>query len=190
MIPKINIVHGKLLEPFFNFYVKAKYPDYKFRTDEEVRNKITLFKQEGQKVAGVILNAICDVTGKTFQSEVVDVYVINATPKDMSAPIIIRSRYTPDEFIDALLHELLHVFLRENKIKHFETNLELDNTTKNHIQLFAICTHIYKNILKDEVRLEKIKELSNTPQNLSYKQAWEIVDGVGYKKILQNIRNQ
>jgi hypothetical protein len=190
MIPKINIIHGKLLEPFFNCYVEKHYPDYEFKSDEEVKEKIELFRKEGQKNSDKILNAICEVTKKTFLSEKLDVYVVNATPKDMSAPIIIRSRYTPEEFIDSLIHELLHVFLRENKIMQYKTDIDVDMTTKNHIDVFAILTHIYKNVLKDEQRLEKIKEKSNTPQNLSYKKAWDIVEKIGYKKIIETITQQ
>ncbi len=60
---------------------------------------------------------------------------MNATDRDMSAPLIVRSRYTPDEFMEILTHELIHVLLTDNK---FPTNIHKDETVAKHIPVFKV----------------------------------------------------
>lgn len=60
MIPKINIIHGRLLEPFFNCYVEKHYPGYEFSTEEQILEKIEIFKKEWQET-GEFLNSVEEV---------------------------------------------------------------------------------------------------------------------------------
>ena len=188
MKPLINIRHGKLLGPFFAEYIKQKYPDFIFPTEEQVFGKIKIFREYCEKYNEIIIEALYEITSLQFKRNIIDVFVISATNRDMSAPIIIRSRYEPDEFLDVLIHELLHVFLGDNKIKQYEIEGESERT-KNHITLFAIHKYIYLDLLKEPYRLERNIKKSNEGDNKDYARAWEIVNNLDYLQIIKNIKS-
>ena len=184
----INIEYGKLIDPFFKDFVEKKYPDYEFPTEEDVLNKVNLFKEAWKEKGGLFMNDVCNVTELEFQKNIIDCFIVSATPKDMSAPLIIRSRYTEEEFLDTIYHELLHILLTGNKIKKAEGYDEETKTTVNHINIFAILKYYYLDILNDASGLERVVAKSEDPKNIDYKKAWDIVDEVGYKKLIEKIR--
>jgi hypothetical protein len=186
-IPEINIKYGKLIDPFFIVYSQLKYPDWKPPTREEVSKKVKLFKEEWNKYGCNILMTIKEISGLDFVREVFDVYVVSGTPRDMSDPIIIRSRYEPDEFLDVLVHELLHRLLTLNKVKvPYE---EENDTVRGHVYVHAIMKYIYLDLLKDGGRLERNLQRSKKHSTGDYIRAWEIVDDVGYMKLISQIKS-
>ncbi|MCH7529792.1 hypothetical protein IIB50_01610 [Patescibacteria group bacterium] len=188
LLPKITIKYGKLIDPFFKDSVEKNYPDYIFPSIEEVKKKVELFKEEWNSNGEKLLTAIFDITGLQFVRSHIDVFVVTATPRDMSAPFIIRSRYTPEEFVDMMLHELLHVLFGDNKLRFLKIEGESDRTL-NHIEVFAVLTKLYKDTINDEIRLGKVRDKSYKGNNLEYKRAWELVDKIGYEKIIKELRS-
>jgi len=183
MKPTINVRHGKLIEPFFNGYVSLNYPDFEFPSDEEVKNKVELFKNIWREKEEVFINFLHNTTGLEFKRNVIDCFIVSATPRDMSAPLIIRSRYTEEEFVGVMYHELIHILFSDNKAKELEGYKDKPKTTRNHIQLFSLLNEFYLDILKDEEGLERIRAKSDDEKNIEYKKAWEIVDGLDYKEV-------
>lgn len=187
LLPKITIKYGKLIDPFFKDSVEKNYPDYVFPSIEEVKKKVDMFKEEWDSNGEKLLIAIFDITGLKFTRSHIDVFVVTATPRDMSAPLIIRSRYSPEEFVDMMLHELLHILFGDNKLGFLKIERESDRTL-NHVNVFAVLTKLYKNTCNDEARLHRVRDKAYKGNNVEYKRAWEIVDEMGYEKIIEELR--
>lgn len=189
----INIKFAKLLDPYMRDWIQLKYPDYVFPTLEEVKEKTKLFRAEWDKNGQKILQALYDATGFEFKRNIIDVYIVSATNRDMSAPLIIRSRYTAQEFIEVITHELIHVLFGDN---NFHPGFEEENsTTRNHIYLYAILKHIYLDLLKQPEIFQK--EITKyTPENLvlhpvnaDYARAWQIVEEKGYMNLIKEVKD-
>jgi hypothetical protein len=188
MRPKINIKYAKLLDPFLKEYVKVNYPTYQFPSEEIVLDKVSLFQKTWSETEDLFFNFIEQYTKLQFQRNVIDCFIVSAISRDMSSPLIIRSRYDETEFIDSLIHELLHILLVDNNVSRFKYNKEISERTSNHINIFALLSCFYLKALKDENRLEKIKEKADD-NNPDYKKAWEIVEEIGFEKVLENLNN-
>jgi hypothetical protein len=181
MKPQIKIKYGKLLDPFFIGYVENKYPEYSIPQKEDVLEKVKLFKNVWDKKGDIILDFIIKNTGLEYKRNIIDCYIVTATPRDMSSPLIIRSRYNEKEFLYIILHELIHNIFSDNKVKYNIEFKEDNQTIKNHVVLFLLIKKYYLEIEKDENFLNEIREKSNDPKNIDYKKAWEIVDTLDYK---------
>lgn len=184
--PKIIIKHGRLLEPFFQAYVRVNYPDYQFPSEEKIKEKVKIFQNAWNQVGDNLINQIYKITGLKFKREVIDCYIVSATDRCMSAPLIIKSRLKEEEFVDTMLHELLHIILVDNKIKRIKC-LNESKITMDHLRVFAVLKYIYKDYMKDEDRLKRVIEKSQVGNNKDYARAWEIVDKIGYLNIIKGI---
>lgn len=183
--PRIEIKYGRLIDPFFIEYSKHKHPSWVPPEEQCVREKVETFKTAWEEVGEKITRAIMEVTKFSFVREVFDVYIVSGTPRDMSDPIIIRSRWNPDEFIGSLLHEILHRFCTLNRIE-FGYPSET-RSTQTHIYVFALIEYTYRDVLNDEVGLEAIK-LRADENNPEYRRAWEVVSRDGYKSIIKGMK--
>jgi hypothetical protein len=184
----INIKYGKLIDPFFKDSVLVNYPDHTFPSVEEVSEKVTLFKDEWKKHEEPFMNFLTEKTGLSFKRNIIDCFIVSATPRDMSAPLIIRSRYNPSEFIGIFLHELIHVFLADNKVKKQKGYEDESRTLINHLPVFALLEGYFTEVKQDEEILKFFKGLSgNNPKNIEYKKAWEVVEEKGYQKIIDEM---
>jgi hypothetical protein len=187
-IPQINIRYGKLIDPFFKDSVLVNYPEYSFPPVEEVKEEVIIFRKAFEQNKGVFFDAL-DNLGLEFKRNVIDCFIVTATPRDMSAPLIIRSRYSETEFLDAIYHELLHVLFTDNDIPKYNESKNISSTAVNHIDIFAILTYLYLDIINNKERLERVRNISNTSENTDYKKAWDIVDKIGYKNIINDFKN-
>jgi hypothetical protein len=184
--PELHIKYSKLIDPFFIAYSQSHYPDWTPPSQEEVIAKVKLFQEVWSREGAPLLEQVCAFMGFGFRRDILDVYIVSGTPRDMSDPLILKSRYEPDEFIDAMLHELLHRLLVINGVKVNQRHKDESRTVKNHISVFAALTHIYRNILDDERRLRRIIDGSHDPD---YKRAWDIVKQEGYEKLVEECKS-
>ncbi|PIT89297.1 MAG: hypothetical protein COU27_01075 [Candidatus Levybacteria bacterium CG10_big_fil_rev_8_21_14_0_10_36_7] len=184
----VNIRNGRLLEPFFQEYCKNKFNITTFASAEEIEVKIKSYKEEWSKYESLFFDTLERIMGLKLKRNILDCYIVSATNRDMSAPLVIRSRYTPDEFVDILIHELLHVIFVENNCMH--KNVTDNTTTNNHISLFGFLSFFFTEIIKDKDRLERMKQLKSNEINNAYIKAWEIVDHVGYVEAMSYLKKQ
>jgi len=154
---KIIIQHGKLLEPFFNFYVKNS-PDVKGSgwkewippEKEKVDEKIQAYKNIWIKYEEKIIGGICSALDLSFDRDIIDVFVVAGINRDMSNPIIISSHKGTKNFVVSLTHELTHRLLASNK-----NSFKIDNsfllikgntdTINSHILIFSVLRKIFEN---------------------------------------------
>ncbi|MBU4224021.1 hypothetical protein KJ934_02270 [Patescibacteria group bacterium] len=194
-IPKIIIEYNRFLDPIFINYVKSnpEWENYPIPEKENVLERVENYKKEWTKYEQRILLGLCDITGLEFNRDVIDVYIVSVNPRQFSNPIIIKSGFSPDEFVDTLTHELIHRLLVLNKIKK---EIIVDNKyfteseiIKNHIIVHALLKYIYLDILKDNSRLEKNILRSKNHGTNEYTRAWEIVEQEGYKNLIKGFKN-
>lgn len=183
--PILNIKYGKLLDPFFKEYVSVKYPDAQIPKEEDVLDKVKVFKDVWKKEGSGVIDFLYTNTGMEFKRNIIDCFIVSSTPRDMNSPMVIRSRYNNKEFIYTVLHELIHTLFSENRFKVPEKYIKESKTTKNHIALFALVEKYILEEMKDSEFLKEIKKVSNTEVNREYGRAWEIVTEEGCEEVLK-----
>ena len=201
-LPKIIIKYGKLLDPIFIFYCQNN-PDLKARgwndwmppTQEEVFKRIENYKKEWSKHEKKILEGICAVLGLKFKRDAIDVYIVSGNPRQLSAPIIIKSGFSPDEFVDSLTHELIHTLFEDNgRIIPISIWDEMfpgeTSAVKSHVVVHSVLKYIYLDVLKDGKMLERNIESSRKHNTNDYLRAWEIVEKEGYIEIIKKFKSK
>lgn len=186
---KINIQHGKLLEPFLNFYVQNS-PDVKGLrwkkwtppVKEEMKKRIKAYKDLWAKYEEKVLNGICSALDLSFK-ENIEVYIVAGVNRDMSNPIIISSHHSPNKFITILAHELVHrIFKNEDfKFSKILLNKTENKTTNNHILVYAVLRKIFE----DEPEMLKI--VADIKHDENYIIAFEL--SKSYEEILKFFRD-
>jgi hypothetical protein len=199
--PKIVIKYGKLLDPIFIFYCRNN-PDLKVRgwndwippTQEEVFKRIENYKKEWSKYEEKIVKEMCDVLNLKFKRNII-VYIVSGNSRQLSSPIVIKSGFNPDEFVDSLTHELIHTLFEDNGTKIPISILEEmfpgeTSTIRNHVVVHSVLKYIYLDILKDEKKLEMNIENSRKHSTNDYFHAWEIVEKEGYMEIIKRFKKK
>lgn len=201
-IPDVRIMFSDILYQTVSVEIqKAKSRDGFDLASIEQCNKWTHdYRAAWKPKAHTILEGMCKLYGLEFYRDVIDV---NLAPwiKPISKPIMMSFFYEPDQFVDILTHELLHVLQTDNKkIKYQDSRLhdvraiwvgQFGDThsfkTLVHIPIHAGLKAIYLDILKEPERLERdIKACEHMPE---YKLAWEYVEKHDYKKIINNLKD-
>ena len=193
-IPKIIIEYNRFLDPIFINYVQSspRWKNWPIPSKETVLKKIRDYKKEWIKYEKKILYSLYSITGLNFNRDTIEVYIVSVNPRQFSNPIIIKSGFSPDEFVDVLTHELIHRLLVINKIKK---KTIIDNKysnepeiVKSHTIVHALLKYIYLDILKDKKRLEKNILRSKNHVTNEYMRAWEIVKKENYIKLIKKFK--
>jgi hypothetical protein len=186
MKPVFNIKYGKLIDPFFKVYISVNYPDYKFLSNEDILEKVKLFRKAWEEKGHLFINFLYDETGLEFKRNIIDCFIVSATSRNMSAPLIIGSGCSEEKFLDTMYHELVHVLFSDNKTEKSEKFKEETMTVQNHVVLFAILKKFYLEVLNDEIGLKRIYDKSSDEKNKEYRRAWDIVDEIGVEFLIKN----
>lgn len=186
---RVTIQHGKLLEPFFNFYVKNS-PDVKGSgwkewippEKEKIEKRIQAYRDIWTKYEQKILNGISLALDLSFKSDI-DVYVVAGVNRDMSNPLIISSHKGPKNFIVTLAHELVHKIFKNEDLKFSKILLnKTDNVIiNNHILVYAVLRKIFEN------EPEMLKIVTDIKYDENYKKAYEISES--FEEILKYFRD-
>jgi len=150
----INIRYAKLLDP----YIKTNYPDYDFPTEDQLNDKIKSFNNIYNEKGREMVFEMQKFMGYSFKRNIIDCLIVSAISRDMSSPLIIRSRYTPEEFLESLMHELVHILLQDNK-DIVPVLDEPNSTIRNHIPVYKVLRHL---------------GYDNKPDSGDYLKAWEL----------------
>ncbi|MEK7662470.1 MAG: hypothetical protein AAB355_03200 [Patescibacteria group bacterium] len=200
--PKIIIKYNRFLDPIFIFFCKNN-PELKKRgwndwvppEKEKILERIKNYKTEWVKYESEILRGMCSVLDINFKRNIIDVHIVSGNPRDFSDPLIIKSGYPPQEFVDILSHELIHILFQDN-IEKIPVRIlsemfpQESILVRNHVITHAVLKYIYLEILKDESRLNKNIKRSSDANMQDYTRAWEIVEKRGYRELIDEFKNK
>lgn len=196
--PIIRIQRAPLLD---NVRIKSD-KNNKILSYDELEQRADDYREAWKKYEDQVLSGLQGIYDLTFRLQMIDVAIAPWTVgAGISFPLIIDSKSQPDEFVDVLAHELIHVLLTDNNIltvmniksrnrlKFGELfGKEHSNTTLVHIAVHAGLKKLYLDVLKDPSRLERDIEHCKTLSD--YYKAWNYVEKNNYEEILQKIRNR
>jgi hypothetical protein len=162
-------------------------------SEEWCKEQVDSYIKEWRHFEVDILQAMQELLKLSFYKSVIDVYVSPFLPSQ-STPLLMGTRYKADEFVDALTHELLHVLISDNnegiKAGGILTGMFPDKPPKTriHVIIHACLKHIYLKTLEDEARLNR--DIEKCKGNIPYKEAWDIVEEIGYKHLISSFVGQ
>lgn len=178
---KVNIAYNRFLDPIFVFYCEKNYPDWKKPSLDEVNERIKKYKLEWDKYEKKVNEILSEFL---TLPDSIDVHIVSGNPRPFSNPIVLKSGYHPEEFVQTLIHELIHRIFTLNKIKN--NFIHENDLTKNHIPVFALMSYIFSKI-KPEWTEQSI-ERSNKSSFEGYKLAWEYIKDKNVLEIIKNIK--
>jgi hypothetical protein len=172
----------------------------KIASKEQCEEWAESYRLEWAKYEAKIFPAICGVLKLEFYKPVIDV-TLAPWVSPISDPAILSFQYEPDQFIDALTHELIHILLTDNnKFTFFvKDGIKLDKeweklfgaehtfTTLVHIPVNAVLKYIYLDILNEPRRLERDIEVNK--QSPDYDKAWNFVETNDYIQIIEQAKD-
>ena len=199
-LPKIIIKYNRLLDPIFTFYCqnnpglkKLGWNDWQPPSEKTVLERIKQYEREWRKYEKKILTGICTATGLGFSVDRVYAHIVSGNPRQISHPLVIKSGFIPSEFVNVLTHELIHqIFVFNNSDKNIYKQKYINGeimTVKRHVIVHAIMKYIFLDILNEPARLKTSIESAEKHSSDDYIRAWAIVETIGYKKIINDLKN-
>lgn len=158
------------------------------------------YRAEWNRYEHELVRAMQEVLGVTFYRQVIDVSLAPFFISQ-STPLIINFRDNPDEFVDTLTHELIHVLLTDNNVHQsnaISPKLDLMNAWENafghheplvlaHIPVHAVHKALYLSTLKAPDRLSG--DIERTASKEAYAKAWQYVNEYDYMDIIDKLRS-
>lgn len=200
-IPEVRIYFSWLLYEKVSVHLAKLFAaeNDKIVSQETADQYAENYRQEWAKYSSKILPALVEALGVEFRQNIIDVPCAPWV-HSMSDPLIMSFQFFPDQFVDALTHELCHVLLTDNttysiKSTEREVNLrdlwaglfgqEHDFNTLVHIPVHALSKYIYVDVLHDPSRLKR--DIQTVKDDPPYKAAWEFVEEGDYKHIINQL---
>lgn len=197
-LPKIRIKYNRFLDPVFKAYIKSnpKWKDWIEPTEAEVKDRVKKYKEVWAKYGNKILEGICEALGLNFSQNIIDVHIVSGNDRQFSNPVVIKSGFKANEFIESLTHELIHRLFSDNiqNIVASKIFLEMfpgeNELVRNHIITHATLKFIYLDVLKDKEKLEENIERSSKSSFPEYSKAWETVEEKGYINLIKDFKEK
>lgn len=197
MIPVIRWKDPWLLIGAIRRDIESAYEGEKeILTSEFALATIERYYDAWRPYEATILKAMCELTGLKFRQNIIDVYVAPFY-NSFSDPLFLATKHESDRIIEVLTHELIHRLLTDNTANHYLTSFsdewrnmfgkEHSLGTLIHIPVHAVMQGIFEEYIKEPARIVRDKEMCE--KHADYKAAWDYVDSVGYKTIIQQLRN-
>lgn len=167
----------------------------KLADDKEMKKIVSAYKKAWAPYEKKIMQGMCELYDLQFKQNTIDVFIAPWFSA-FSNPMVIGVKYTPDEFIDTLTHEMLHRLLTDNtsnevKIQEWQKLFRGVSgfSALVHIPVHAALKAIYLDVLKDPSRLKRdIESCKKYDWGGPYSEAWEYVEKHGYKEINRKLR--
>lgn len=172
----------------------GNYPDTDQvrRRVDEYRNVWADFNKDDK-----IIKRIIEILGVSYPRDI-EVFVFGTGMQPMSTPLLIpitgkRGDYTGDQFIELIVHELIHIFAtgtQENpRLRNYwkvarETYKDEPVLVQNHLIVYAVVDFI----LTELFGREKMKELIEV-ESPDYQRAIEITEKLGPEKIIEEFKS-
>lgn len=141
-----------------------------------------------------ILQGMCEIFGLEFHQNTIDIYVA-PLKKSFSDPMMISTKYSPDEVVNVIAHELMHRLLTDNTayddkglVSHWQDLFGADHSrvALTHIPVHAGLKMLFIDVLNEPERFTK--DIERSQRFEPYKQAWAYVEANGYEKIIDRLK--
>lgn len=188
-MPKIKIQYNRFLDPIFIAWIQSteQWKDWKPASQDIVISRINAYKEIWGQYEHKILKGMCGAVNLSFVRNEIDVYIVNGNTRSFSRPIVMRSGYSPHEFVQTLTHELIHCLLSDNEDGYIEY---IHGSFGSHVAVYSIMEYIFRDELDKPLWLEEVDPRKNKiPQPQHYIDAWEYVEKTGYRTVLEKIRS-
>lgn len=133
-----------------------------------------------------IFATIEQMTGKTFLNRCVVVNIVWVCRITEAYGMVIPITHDPDNFVITLTHELMHlsggVFTPEFNEKYKNETLD----ARVHIVVNAMTEYLWRDVLGKPEYVARHKERCRNNNAKDHIRAWEIIEEVGYKYIVDN----
>lgn len=198
--PEIRISYSWLLAGGPSQVLGKEHGKQREWSDDDYEKWASAYRGEWAKYEKDILQGIQKTFGLEFYLPVIDA-ALAPWFVAQSDPLIMNFRNEPDQFVDSLAHELLHVLLTDNttySIKSSAQEIDLrqrwqalfgerDFRELVHIPVHAGLKYVFLDVLKDPSRLER--DIKDCEHNPPYKAAWDYVQKNNYQDIITHIRD-
>lgn len=186
--PKIVFTYSWVYDQKCKEWNKLSGKKVKYPSSEKIMDYFEKIKPLWKKHEKKILTELSRVSGLKWKKDEIQCYVVGRIIP-FSDPLTIQVFNNYHDFIDTLVHELIHQLFTQHE--NFERSKKawcyIDRKFKNesrktrvHIPLLALHSYIYLKFF-DEDRLNRDRSLTI----LDYNKAWGIVQKIGYEKIIK-----
>lgn len=192
-IPQVRIRYAWLLSDAASTVMNEKWGDgTPLRSYDEYAEIARKYEDWWRPYNEQVVKGIGDLLGLTFRQNIIDV---NVAPwfSPISNPMVIGPAFeTQDDLVNTLSHEILHRLITDNTTYDYDFDFlsewegmfgkEHARNTLIHIPVHAAMEALYRDVISrpDLIDLDK-KQVASYK---AYKDAWEYVEKIGYKKIL------
>ncbi|MFZ2836141.1 MAG: hypothetical protein WAZ21_02380 [Candidatus Saccharimonadales bacterium] len=158
---------------------------------ERLERHETAWRPYEQKV----LEGMCSIFELEFRQNIIDMYVA-PLKTSFSDPMMISTRYKPEQVVGVIAHELMHRLLTDNTLyddRHLVSHWsELFGTEHTQVALVHIPIHaglkmLYIDILNEPERLRE--DIERCQRFEPYRQAWDYVEAEGYQEIIARLKS-
>ena len=197
-IPQVRIKYAWLLSDSASVVMNEKWGDgTPLQSFEQYEAIARTYETWWRPHNDAVLEGICSLLKLEFRQNIIDV---NVAPwfSPISDPMVIGPAFkTEDELVNTIAHEMLHRLITDNTtyaydfnfLKEWEENFGKQHArnTLVHIPVHAVMEALYRDVLQrpDLVDLDK----KHASEYKAYKNAWDYVEKVGYKKIIRQLTN-
>lgn len=200
-LPEIRITFSDLL-----YEVSKRLAGDKLNTlasAQQCREWARAYREAWQPYELKILSGMCSAVNLEFYRPIIDAYLAPFF-QQQSDPLIINFRNQPDEFVDMLTHELIHILLTDNTT--YASNSHPDETkllrlweqafgrqhdfaTLVHIPVHALVQYVFIDVLGEPDRLKREREMVSKFNAAAYVESWDYVDKHGYQQVIEKLKN-
>jgi len=189
MIPKIEFRYSWIYD---NNRRQVFLGDGKeYPSEEKIKKYTGKVEKYWEKYENKILLAISKISGLKWKRKEIICYTVGRGVC-ISDPLTMKIFENKNDFVDTLIHELIHQILTQNSLKNYQKYLdkkynEESRKTKNHILLIAIYSELYLNFFNRRRLWKNILKDNDKPD---YARAWKIVQKESFGSIIKTFRGR
>ncbi len=189
-LPEIRIRYSHLMAANISPILLKHYrgPEAKLESHEFYEQRVQDYRDSWEQKEERILSGLIKVLGVKFYLPVIDA-TIAPMVAPFSTPLTLSFRPEPDEFIDIMTHELIHILISDNKENISFYRLVQKNWPEEeskviaHIMVHALLEYVFRDILNEVSRIKR--DILNCSSKPPYAKAWNIVQEYGYKEVIE-----
>ncbi len=186
---KIDFKYSWIYDQTWRKIGEKSFKEIEIPPVEDVKKYLKEVEELWRKDESRVLAELSKVTGIRWKVESIFCYVVGRCfpYPAFSHPLTISVYKKKDEFIDVLIHELIHHLLFENMQGFYidKKYSEESRKTKIHIPIHAAHKHIYLTLFNKKRLVREIRKMDAV---VDYKRAWDIVNKEGHENILKEIK--